>query len=218
MAKVVVRARPLKLMLPTYQKRDERTALDVGVVEVREVGRVSNPIHWVLLTNRPVTSLEEVDRVIDSYRARWSIEEFHRTWKAGGCNAEDIQLRSVEGIQKWAILLAAVAARTEHLKRLARTQPDEPATCALTEIEIQALIFAKRRIKTSVELVPDGIPSIETAVRWIADLGGWAGHYTKYKPGSTTIARGLVELARYTTVFTALTENPELLKMLSKKR
>lgn len=218
MAKVVVRARSLKLMLPTYQKRDERAALDVGVVEVREVGRVSNPIRWVLLTNHPVTSLEEVDRVIDSYRARWSIEEFHRTWKAGGCNAEDIQLRSVEGIQKWAILLAAVAARTEHLKRLARTQPDEPATCALTEIEIQALIFAKRRIKTSVELVPDGIPSIETAVRWIADLGGWAGHYTKYKPGSTTIARGLVELARYTTVFTALTENPELLKKLSKKR
>ncbi|MBK8409364.1 MAG: hypothetical protein IPL19_15435 [Sandaracinaceae bacterium] len=67
-----------------------------------------------------------------------------------------------------------MAARTEHLKRLARTQPDEPATCELTEDEIQVLIFAKRRIKTSVELVPDGIPPIKTAVRWIADLGGWA--------------------------------------------
>ncbi|MBP7685780.1 MAG: hypothetical protein KBB95_27930, partial [Deltaproteobacteria bacterium] len=43
--------------------------------------------------------------------------------------------------------------RTEHLKRLARTQPDEPATCELTEDEIQVLIFAKRRIKTSVELL-----------------------------------------------------------------
>ncbi|MBK8593092.1 MAG: hypothetical protein IPN77_29075 [Sandaracinaceae bacterium] len=102
--------------------------------------------------------------------------------------------------------------------RLARTQPDEPATCELTEDEIQVLIFAKRRIKTSVELVPDGIPPIKTAVRWIADLGGWAGHYTKYEPGSTTIARGLVELARYMEFFSAIAEHPELAKKLMKKR
>lgn len=217
-AKVVIRATSVKLMLPTYKRRNERVVLDVGVVEVRELGRVSNPIHWVLLTNRPVETLEDVDRVIGSYRARWRIEEFHRTWKAGGCDVENIHLRSAGGIRKWAILLASVAARTEHLKRLARTQPDEPATCALTEVEIQALIFAKRRIKTSVEQVPDGIPSMRMAVRWIADLGGWSGHYAKYEPGSTTIARGLVELARYTAVFTALSEDPELAKKLFKKR
>ncbi|MBK7776075.1 MAG: IS4 family transposase [Sandaracinaceae bacterium] len=217
-AKVVIRARSLKLMLPTYERRDERVALEVGVVEVLEVRNTSTPIHWVLLTNRPVAKLADAERVIDSYRARWRIEEFHRTWKAGGCDAENIHLRSADGIRKWAILLASVAARTEHLKRLARTQPDEPATCELTEDEIQVLIFAKRRIKTSVELVPDGIPPIKTAVRWIADLGGWAGHYTKYEPGSTTIARGLVELARYMEFFSAIAEHPELAKKLMKKR
>lgn len=217
-ARVVIRARTLRLMLPTYERGDERVALEVGVVEVLEVRNSSTPIRWVLLTNRPVATLADADRVIDSYRARWRIEEFHRTWKAGGCDAENIHLRSADGIRKWAILLASVAARTEHLKRLARTQPDEPATCELTEDEIQVLIFAKRRIKTSVELVPDGIPPIRTAVRWIADLGGWAGHYTKYEPGSTTISRGLVELARYTEILSLIAENPELAKTLAKKR
>ena len=217
-ARVVIRARTLRLMLPTYERGDERVALEVGVVEVLEVRNSSTPIRWVLLTNRPVATLADADRVIDSYRARWRIEEFHRTWKAGGCDAENIHLRSADGIRKWAILLASVAARTEHLKRLARTQPDEPATCELTEDEIQVLIFAKRRIKTSVELVPDGIPPIRTAVRWIADLGGWSGHYTKYEPGSTTIARGLVELARYMEFFSAIAEHPELAKKLMKKR
>lgn len=217
-AKVTIRATTVRLMLPTYAARDERTALDVGVVEVREVGTVSNPIHWVLLTNRPVTTLEEADRVVDSYRARWRIEEFHRTWKSGGCDAENIHLRSANGIRKWSILLAAVAARTEHLKRLARTQPAEPATSMLTEVEIRALIFAKRLIKNTVEEVPDGIPTIRTAVRWIADIGGWSGQYAKYEPGSTSISRGLVELARYTTVFMALDENPELAEQFLKKR
>ena len=217
-AKVVIRATSLKVMLPTYTGNDERIATEVGVVEVREVGTMSNPIHWVLLTNRPVTTLEEADRVIDSYRARWRIEEFHRTWKSGGCDAENIHLRSANGIRKWSILLAAVAARTEHLKRLARTQPAEPATSMLTEVEIRALIFAKRLIKNTVEEVPDGIPSNRTAVRWIADIGGWSGQYAKYEPGSTSISRGLVELARYTTVFMALDENPELAEQFLKKR
>ncbi|MBK8593684.1 MAG: IS4 family transposase [Sandaracinaceae bacterium] len=217
-AKVTIRATSLRLMLPTYAARDERIALDVGVVEVREVGTVSNPIHWVLLTNRPVTTLAEADRVIDSYRARWRIEEFHRTWKSGGCDAQNIHLRSANGIRKWSILLAAVAARTEHIKRLARTQPAEPATCELTEIEIRTLIFAKRLIKNTVEEVPDGIPTMRTAVRWIADIGGWSGQYAKYEPGSTSISRGLDELSRYTKMFTALAENPELAAEFLKKR
>lgn len=214
-AKVVIRATSLKLMLPTYARRGERVSLEVGVVEVREVSTRRNPLHWVLLTSCPVATLTEAERVVDSYRARWRIEEFHRTWKAGGCDAENIHLRSAEGIRKWAILLAAVAARTERLKYLARNQPDEPATIELTEDEIAALIYAKRRIKTRVEDVPDEIPTIRTAARWIADLGGYAGHYKGYEPGATTISRGLAKLA---VLVEPVRELREALKEAPKKR
>jgi len=96
-------------------------------------------------------------------------------------------------------MLATVAVRAERLKQLARTNPDAPATIELSEVEIRALIIAKRRIKTRVETVPDGIPTIAQATLWIADLGGYAGHYKKGRqPGTVTIARGLNDLAIWT--------------------
>jgi hypothetical protein len=42
-AKVVIRATSLQVMLPTYTGKNERIATEVGVVEVREVGTMSNP-------------------------------------------------------------------------------------------------------------------------------------------------------------------------------
>ena len=198
-AVVEVRAAETTLLLPTSKGSKKRVALNVGVVEIREVGNRRDKVSWVLLTNHPVTAIDNVDRVVRSYRFRWRIEEYYRGWKRGGCNVEDIQLRSVEGIRKWATLLGSMAARAERLKYLARTQPDAPATIELSEVEIRALVIAKRQIKTSVEQVPDGIPTIEKATLWIADLGGYAGHYKKgRRPGTTTISRGLEDLAIWT--------------------
>lgn len=208
-AKLEVRASRMTLMLPTYAKRAERTPWEVGVVELLEVGRVHSPLHWILLTSAPIETADDVQRIADSYVLRWRVEEFHRTWKAGGCDVEAIQLRTADGIRKWAIMLGAVAARIERLRQLSRTSPDEPATVELTEDEIRALILAKRRIKNSVELVPDGIPSIRTATRWIGDLGGFAGRYKGYEPGATTIARGLADLAVWVSAVQFVRENPD---------
>jgi hypothetical protein len=33
------------------------------------------PLHWRLLTNRPVTTQEDVDAVLEGYRQRWKIED-----------------------------------------------------------------------------------------------------------------------------------------------
>jgi hypothetical protein len=213
-AKLELRAAKQTLLLPTYHGHCERTPLEVGVVEVREVGGRRDRLHWVLLTTAPISTREEVERVVDSYVARWRIEEFHRTWKSGGCDVEKTKLRSVEGICKWAILLAAVASRIERLRYLSRTQPDAPATVELSEDEILALILAKRRIKNTVEDVPDAIPNIRIATRWIGDLGGYAGHYKGYEPGPTTLSRGLEKLAVWTQAVKATLENPEIQKKL----
>lgn len=213
-AKLELRAAKQTLLLPTYLGHSGRTPLEVGVVEVREVGGRRDRLHWVLLTTAPIATREDVERVVDSYVARWRIEEFHRTWKSGGCDVEKIKLRSVEGICKWAILLAAVASRIERLRYLSRTQPDAPATVELSEDEILALILAKRRIKNTVEQVPDEIPTIRLATRWIGDLGGYAGHYKGYEPGAITLSRGLEKLAVWVQAVKATLEDPEIQKKL----
>lgn len=74
---------------------------------------------------------------------------------------------------KWSTILFTVAVRVERIKYLARTSPDLPASAELSSHEIRALIVLKRKYKKRTETIPDTMPTIAQAARWIADLGGW---------------------------------------------
>jgi len=131
----------------------------------------------------------------------------HRTWKNGGCHVEATQLHSEAAVKKWATLLFTVAARTERLKMLARSSPDEPASVELSPYEVRALLLLKRRQKKRTEVVPDATPSIGQAVRWIADLGGYTGKSSGGPPGSVTIGRGFARVLNAAELLMALDEN-----------
>lgn len=179
----------------TLQARDHWTKtdhhLDVVAVRAKEVGRSARRVDWTLLTNHDVHDFESACDVVLGYSHRWRIEDFHRAWKSGACRVEATQLHSARAVSIWATILAAVAARVERLKLLARQQPDAPATIELAEHEVRALILMKRRRKKKTETITDDIPSISTAVRWIAEIGGYTGKSSGGPPGSITIARGL---------------------------
>lgn len=192
-ATVCVRAKRVTLQMRDKWKR-KRFDLPTNVVLVQEEGTRADKVDWLLLTNQPVSSYEEALAVVHGYTQRWRIEEFHKTWKSGACNVEDTQLHSAERVMRWATLLSAVAARVEKLKRLARSSPDLDASEELTPAEITALVLLKRKRKMANEQVPDH-PSIATATRWIAELGGYTGKSSGGPPGSITIARGLERLA-----------------------
>jgi hypothetical protein len=173
-----------------------RPNLTVNVVWTREVNppRGQKPLDWMLYTNAPVKTLDDLRLVVRSYTMRWRIEDFHKTWKSGHCRVEETQLRSAAAVQLWATLLAAVAARIERLRHLARTEPESPATVELTKVEIEALKILKERQKKRTEVVGPGIPTIGQAVRWIADLGGYTGKSSGGPPGAITIGRGFERL------------------------
>ena len=190
------------LDLPDYEI-GRRSELEVDVVWATEhrKPRGEERLDWMLLTNEPCADIADVHRVLDGYCLRWRIEDFHRSWKSGRCNVEDTQLRSRDAVIRWATILAAVATRIEQLKHFARTTPDAPASVALSAIEIEALIAAKRLMKSRVETISDTMPTIAQAVRWIADLGGYTGKSSGGLPGSITIGRGLEWLAPWTLGF-----------------
>ncbi|MBK9001034.1 MAG: hypothetical protein IPM35_35375 [Myxococcales bacterium] len=93
-------------------------------------------------------------------------------------------------ILKWATLLFAVATRVERLEHAARTEPGRAADTELTSSEIEALVLLKRRERKRTESIPDVPPDIFTAVRWLADLGGYTGSSSGGPPGLTVIWRG----------------------------
>lgn len=167
---------------------------ELSAVFVREVGHVpegQERIEWRLLTSATVSDFNSAMQVVDGYTLRWRVEEFHRTWKSGGCNVEQSQLRSFEAIRRWATILAAVAARVERLKRLSRETPDVDALTEVSQAEIDlAIAYTEdKRFK------PGDKMNLREAVRLIAMVGGYMGRNSDGPPGSTTIRRGLERLA-----------------------
>ena len=170
------------------------TPLEVMVVWAREEGTCptgEKPVDWLLLTNATVESFEAARLVVKGYTQRWRVEEFHKTWKSGACKVEESQLRSQHALTVWATILAAVAARIERLKYLARTTPEQPATVELSEHELRALLLLMREIWKRNETAPTTTPTIGQATEWIARLGGYTGKSSGGPPGSITIRRGL---------------------------
>lgn len=206
LARMSIRA--TRVTLDLLDKRTQKHfPQELNAVRVREESDVpegQERIEWTLLTNHPIEHLEEVCLVVYGYSQRWRIEEFHRTWKQGGCNVESTQLHATDHVERWATLLAAVAMRIERLKYLSRNHPERPATEEFSKHEIKALILLKRRQKKKTETVPDTTPTIGQATRWIADLGGYTGKSSGGPPGSVTIRRGLEKVATAANVLREL--------------
>ena len=178
----------------TLDLLDPRTrrhmAVKVNAVRTGEVGTTPKgeaAIEWTLLTSFPVRGFADARLVVLAYATRWRIEEFHRAWKSGACQVEEIQLEAQEPIQRWLTILAAVAMRIVRMTYLSRTQPQAAATLELSPSEIQATILLRqpKGIRASAQ------PTIAQAVRWIADLGGYTGKSSGGPPGPLVIARGL---------------------------
>jgi hypothetical protein len=204
LACVVIRTASVVLHMCEKLTSKHRT-LPLNIVWVCEYGRgerarsrsgktTSRALDWMLMTNHSIDTLEDIRAVVHGYTQRWRIEDFHRAWKKGACNVETSQLRAREHVVKWATVLAAVAIRAERLKHLSREQPHAPATTELSPREVEALILLKRRYRKKNEEIGDQTPDLETATRWIAELGGYTGRASGGPPGTTTIARGLAHL------------------------
>jgi hypothetical protein len=196
-AQMEVRAGQVTLEMRDACRRKKVTLMTLQVVWARERSTTpagEKPLDWMLLTNQTASTITQAKEVIRAYALRWRIEDFHRTWKSSQCGVEDMQLRSAAAAQKWATVLAAVAARTERLKHLSRTQPDQPASIELTKAEIRVLIVLKRDQKKKTETIPDSMPTIGQATLWIAELGGYTGKSSGGPPGSITIGRGFARV------------------------
>lgn len=197
-ARLEVRIAQIDLNLQDHHIR-ARASRSINVVWAREIGAPgADRLDWLLFTSKTVRTAADAAAVIGIYKCRWGIEDFHRVWKRGGCDVEKNQLRSANAVIKWASVTAVIAARAEHLKRRARSEPEAPASSEFTADELEALRIAKKRQKSKTEKLVDGEPTLAVAVRWVADIGGHVGNKSSGPPGATVISRGLEYLAIFT--------------------
>ena len=187
-ATVIVRYTSVRLRPPRHRLHEPGLhPLPLYVIEVREENPPpgEEPLHWLLLTNRPVSSLAQAQRYVRWYALRWLVERYHFVLKSG-CKIEDRQLETGDRLQRCLGVYAIVAWRLLWLTYQARITPQAPCTLALETHEWRALYGYIHRTSTP----PAEPPSLDQAVRWIAQLGGFLGRKHDGEPGVKVLWRG----------------------------
>ena len=147
------------------------------------------PVQWLLLTSLAVRTLAEAEQCVLWYSWRWRIERLHFILKSG-CNYEKLQLETAERLWRALAIYLIVAWRVLYIDMIGRTLPTAPCTVFLTRDEWQALCC--RRMKTPTP--PTTPPDCRTAVRWLAQLGGFlsrkgaAAYCTSFSRSSVNLA------------------------------
>ncbi len=165
----------------------------INLVEVAEENPPEKgaPLHWLLWTTEPVITRKDIQRVIDIYKRRWRIEEYHLILK-NCCRVEELRLKNVDRLKKTISLYAPLAIRIMQLRDLAKLHPEAPCTLVLSEEEWRVLWTLRKKKPPEPGRSP---PTVKEAVLWIGGLGGHLGRKGDGIPGVRTLCRGWRDLA-----------------------
>jgi hypothetical protein len=175
---------------PAHLPKRSAVALWAVLVEETTPPAQTAPLCWALLTTLPVTSFADACQIVQFYLRRWLIERFHYVLKSG-CRLEQRRLATVAAIARFLAFANVVAWRLLWLTYLARLDPQLPASVALREEEWQPLDCFMHQTPTPAPTPP----TLQQAVRWIAQLGGYLARPTDPEPGVKVLWQGWQRLA-----------------------
>lgn len=188
-AQLDVRAMSVALLRPTLADHVAATSVHINVVRVTERNTPAGetPVEWLLLTNLPIETAFQVERVVDIYRARWVIEEFFKALKSG-CAVEARQLETGHSLMNMTAFFLPIAAKLLEMRGVARDTPEAPAIEVISAEEVKVL-----RALTKLPLPPQ--PTVKDVVAAIAKLGGHLK--SNGPPGWAVLSRGYVKLLQF---------------------
>jgi len=185
-ARLALSAQLLEIRRPAHCNETRPETLAIHFVHVREVETHGDepPVDWMLATTEPIGVAEDIERVVDFYRARWVIEEYFKSLKSG-CAYEKRQLESDHTLLNLLAILVPIAWRLLLLRSLARDWADAPASEALSPTQLQVLVAVSHK-----KLSPS--PTVREALLAVAALGGHIKN--NGEPGWAVLGRGFEEL------------------------
>ncbi|NQV32509.1 MAG: IS4 family transposase [Phycisphaeraceae bacterium] len=151
------------------------------------------PVEWMLLTNQPVTTLEEACERVHWYSLRWRIEMYFKVLKSG-FRVEACRLGTADRLICYLTVMSIVAWRLFMITLIARTNPSLPCSQFLSEQEWTVLAAKSSRNGCP----PTRSPTIADALIWIAKLGGHLARKGDGSPGTLTLWRGWKRLTDLT--------------------
>jgi hypothetical protein len=196
-AELEVRAMSVTLRHP--KNRRDFPSVNCQIVHVKEINGPGDgtDIEWYLLTSLPVETFEDIERVLNYYQARWTIEVYFRTLKTG-CSVEKVQLETTARMKNCLAFYQIIAWRVLSLTYLNRECPTLPCTSVFTDSEWQSVW----RVTTKTEL-PDTPPSLSEFIRLLASLGGYNNRKTEPQPGPQPIWVGIRRMCDFALAWIA---------------
>jgi hypothetical protein len=191
---VEIRAKEVTLRHP--KNRKGLPDVTCSIVCVTEIGVPENGdprLEWWLITSLSVTTIDDIQRVIDYYKARWTIEVYFKVLKSG-CKVEDIQLETTARLENCLAFYRIIAWRVLYLTCLNRECPAMSCTVMFEDYEWKPVW----RVTTKKHL-PSQPPTLSDFMRLLSSLGGYNNRAKEGPPGPQPIWIGLrrmVDFAR----------------------
>jgi hypothetical protein len=183
-----IRYRRMKVR-PPIGKQKQYPDLIVTVIhaEERDAPLDRDPIHWKLMTNLSVSSLDEAAEKLKWYSLRWKIETFHKILKSG-CKAEESRLRTAQRLANLIAVFCILSWRIFWMTMLTRAVPNGSPLIVFTQPEIKLLdrLVADRRSEPKKNL--------RRYLIKLARLGGYLARSSDPPPGNKVIWRGWSKL------------------------
>ena len=179
-------------LLPPRQPRGEHGSapLETWGVIAREVDPPpgQEPVEWILLTNRPVESLEQAREVVEDYGCRWMIEDYHKAAKSG-CGIEETQMTTLHGLSNVIAVLSVLAVHVLRLRCNARDEQIRQQPARLHEDELKVQLAARDSKHEDWRRMTVGEFYIA-----VARMGGYVLNPRKRPPGWIVLWRGYIRL------------------------
>ena len=172
---------------PPYRVGEKLEEVTIHAVLLREENPAKGiePLEWLLLTDLPVNTWEEVQFVINGYLCRWQIECFFKVLKSG-CKVEKLQLQTPERFLPCLGLYLIISWRVLYLTMLGRSCPsDLPCTLFFDDAEWKSMVMVETR------KLPETPPTLTEMLKFIAKQGSFVGRAGDGHPGIVSIWVGL---------------------------
>ena len=187
-ADMTLRFQPIELQVP--DRLGDKAPIPLWIVHIVEEQPPAGvkPIEWFLLTTMEVSTTPQAESMLERYRLRWRIEDWHRVLKSG-CGIEELRNETAERIKRALAIYMVIGWRVMLMTLLGREVPDLPPEVLFTDIELEVLTAYA---DTRRDLKPP--QRLGDAVRLVARLGGYLDRKRDPPPGHQVIWIGYSEL------------------------
>ncbi|MDX7992992.1 IS4 family transposase [Xenorhabdus littoralis] len=162
-----IRFAPVSIKIPSNKTGHSISLFYVGCQEQGD----NEGLCWHLLTNEPVTTAKQAQKILEYYEKRWLIEDFHKSWKTGGTQVEELRMQSKDNLERMIVVLAFIAVRIQQLRYLSlQTERAKNLAC---ESLLSPIAWKLLWLKTESKTLPKQVPSLHWAYLKLGRLAGW---------------------------------------------